>query len=328
MDTTVLGQDGPRITRLGLGCMNLSEGGPRDDDAARRLLLHARDRGITFFDTANRYGNGHNEELLAGTFGDDDGVVIATKVGFHGKAVDPRPVDARPETLRTACDESLARLGRDRLDLWYLHRVDPEVPVEESVGTMAELVAAGKVAQIGICEISPRTLRRAHAVHPVAAVQSEYSLWSRDVEAGTLPACQELGTTFVAYSPLGMGFLAGSIRTAGDTDDARLARSPRLSEENAPRNAALADRLVDIAGDVGCTAAQLSVAWLLHHDPPAVPIPGTTRITHLDDLVDAAEIALPDDVAAELDRVFAPGQVAGDRKHAPGMLLVEDPSES
>lgn len=325
METQPLGRGGPQVSLLGLGCMSLSEE-PRDDAAMQRLLRHAHERGINLFDSANRYGKGHNEELLGRTFTPGT-AVIATKAGFLGKSTDPRPVDARPETLRSSCEASLRRLGSERLDLWYLHRVDPEVPIEESVGVMSELVAEGKVELIGLSEVSPRTLLRAIAVHPIAAVQSEYSLWSRDVEAGVLTACAELGATFVAYSPLGMGFLTGGVRSPEDTADPRLARSPRLREGSAKRNAALADQLVELAGDLGCTSAQVAIAWLLHRQPPVIPIPGTAKIEHLDDLIDAATITLEPDVAATLDQLFAPDQVSGDRKHAPGMALVEDPAD-
>jgi aryl-alcohol dehydrogenase-like predicted oxidoreductase len=315
--------DPASVGRLGLGCMSMSHPGRDEPDSIRSLEL-AVAAGITYFDTADRYGDGHNERLLRDALADvRDQVIIATKAGFVGRHGDPRIVDGRPEHLRAACEASLERLGTDRLDLWTLHRVDPEVPVEESVGTMAELVAEGKVATIGLCEITASTLRRAVAVHPIATLQSEYSLWARDVEAEVLPVCRELGVHFVAYAPLGAGFLTAGLRSKDDLPPAsNLASSPRFDDEHRVRNLALVDALAEFARARGLTPAQVSLAWL-GAQPGVLAIPGSARPEHLNDNLGSMSVDLTASELEELDRIFAHDAVSGERKTAWAMTLVD-----
>ncbi len=317
-----LGADGPELPAMGLGCMSMSHPG-RDHAAALRTIRAAIDRGITFLDTADRYGKGHNERLVGQAVrGRRDGVVLATKVGFVGSPRDPRPVDGSPRHIRRALEGSLARLGGDPVDLLYLHRVDPRVPIEESVGAMAELVSEGLARHIGLSEASPDTLRRAAAVHPVAALQSEYSLWSRDPERETLSLCRELGVTFVAYSPLGVGFLTGAVRRVEDLPRGnRLAKGPRVQPGNLERNLAIVDDLTAMAARKGCTAAQLALAWLIARG--VVPIPGSARLEHLLDNAGALDVVLTADDLTEIDRIAPPGAAAGARKPVDGLALVE-----
>lgn len=312
-----LGVDGPELPRMGLGCMTMSWPG-RDEQESLQTLATALDSGVTLLDTADRYGDGHNERLLSRVLSDRrDEVFLATKVGF-ARSPDGRRVDGRPEHLHAAARASLARLGVDHVDLLYLHRVDPQVPVEDSVGALAELVAAGFAHRIGLSEVGPSTLRAAAAVHPVAALQSEYSLWSREPEADVLPACRELGVAFVAYGPLGKGFLAGALRSAEDVEP-RLARAPRLQAGNLQQNLPLLDGLARIAGRLGCTTAQLSLAWLMARD--AVPIPSSARLAHLTENLGALDVRLDEDDLIELDQVAPRGAAVGARKSPDGMEL-------
>ena len=318
-----LGRTGQSVSALGLGCMGLSEFyGARDDGESLATLEAALAAGIDFFDTADTYGHGHNEELV-GRFlkGKRDRVVLATKFGIVRKpGTYERRVDNSPVYIRAACDASLQRLGVERIDLYYMHRRNPDVPVEESVGAMAELVKAGKVKALGLSEISVDTLRRAHKVHPIAAVQSEYSLWTRDPEQGMLQACAELGVTFVAYSPLGRAFLTGTVSNPDKLPEGDFRKaSPRFQAEALERNNRLVAALETFAAEHKAKPAQVALAWLISKHPHVVPIPGTKRRSYLAENAAAAEIKLNAADIAELDRMFAPGTVAGARYTEEGM---------
>jgi aryl-alcohol dehydrogenase-like predicted oxidoreductase len=318
-----LGRTGQSVSTLGLGCMGMSEFyGVRDDVESLATLEAALAAGIDFFDTADTYGHGHNEELV-GRFlkGRRGTVILATKFGIVRKpGTYERRVDNSPAYIRSACDASLKRLGVEQIDLYYMHRRNPEVPVEDSVGAMAELVKQGKVKALGLSEVSVETLRRAHQVHPIAAVQSEYSLWSRDPEQGMLQACAELGVTFVAYSPLGRAFLTGTVGKTEDLPEGDFRRaSPRFQAEALERNNALVAALEKFASEHTAKPAQIALAWLINKHPHVVPIPGTKRRTYLAENAAAAAIKLNAADIAELDRIFAPGEVAGERYTAEGM---------
>lgn len=323
MTSVLLGGSGLAVSRLGYGCMSLSHE-PRDDANAEQVLRRAFELGVTFFDTADRYGKGHNEELVGRALGDrQDEIVLATKFGFVGPPEDPNGVVGRPDYVKPACDASLRRLGVEIIDLYYLHRVDPTVAIEETVGAMSELVAAGKVRTLGLSEASPATIRRAHAVHPIAALQTEYSLWSREPERAVLATCRELGVTFVAYSPLGIGFLTGAVRQPSDAAGSRLVRSERVESGNLEHNLQLVDGLHTVAGDLGCTPGQLALAWLLAQGLDIVPIPGTRSIAHLEENVGALQVELRPEHLGQLDRIFAPDAPAGRRKSAAGLAIVD-----
>jgi aryl-alcohol dehydrogenase-like predicted oxidoreductase len=321
-----LGQGDLTVSAIGLGCMGMSDFyGATEDARSIAVLNHALDIGINFFDTADMYGVGANERLLAPVLkARRDEVVIATKFGV-ARAEDGTwlGIDGRPEYVRAACDASLRRLGVDHIDLYYQHRVDRNVPIEETVGAMAELVKAGKVRHLGLSEASPETIRRAAAVHPIAALQTEYSLWSRDVEAEILPTCRELGIGLVPYSPLGRGFLTGAIRSADalDANDWRRT-NPRFQGDNLARNLALADAVKALAAQHGATPAQLALAWLLGRGADIVPIPGTRQTARLDENAGAATRAFDAAVLAQLERVLAEHPVAGERYSADGMAAV------
>ena len=301
MQTRQLGTHGPTVSALGLGCMGMSEFyGARDDDESTATIHRALELGVTLLDTSDIYGPHINEELVGRAIADRrDQVVLATKFGVVRDPNDPsvRGIDGSPAYVKARCDDSLRRLGVDHIDLYYQHRVDPETPIEETVGAMAELVEAGKVRHLGLSEASPATLRRASAVHPIAALQTEYSLWSRDPEDEILPTCRELGIGFVAYSPLGRGFLTGAIASIDDLDADDYRRfSPRFQGENFQKNLDLVSEVERLAADKGLTPAQLALAWVLHspahHD--IVPIPGTKRRGRLEENVAAAEVDLSD----------------------------------
>lgn len=311
-----LGKQGLTVSALGLGCMGMSWGyGPTNDEESIATLHEAIDLGVTFFDTAEVYGPYVNETLVGRVLASRrDSVVIATKFGFDirdGKVVD---TDSRPERVREAVEGSLQRLGTSHIDLLYQHRVDPKVPIEETVGAMAELVRQGKVRYLGLSEASPRTIRRAHAVHPIAALQTEYSLWERGAEAEVLPTCRELGIGFVAYSPLGRGFLTGEVKRAEEygMDDARR-NHPRFQGEHFDRNQRLVEIIKEMAVRKGCTPAQIALAWLLHQGPDIVPIPGTKRRSRLRENTAAATVALSSADLDSLARALPPGATAGDR---------------
>ena len=324
MRTVPLGSQGLVVSRIGLGCMGMSHSyGPADDDESIATIRRAVELGVAFIDTADVYGWGHNEELVGRALRPlRDPVVLATKFGNVRDAQGRRDIDASPAHVRRACDASLARLGVEVIDLFYLHRVDTRVAIEDTVGAMAELVHAGKVRYLGLSEAAPATLGRAYAVHPVSALQTEYSLWSRDAEAGALPACRELGVGFVAYSPLGRGFLAGSVASLDELDPGDWRRAhPRFQPGNLERNRALLDRLEAIAAAKGATVSQLSLAWVLARGDDVVPIPGTRRAAHLEANAAALEIELtPADLAA-LDEAAPPGAASGERY--PDMSLVD-----
>ncbi len=317
MKTRRLGKGGPAVSAMGLGCMGMSEFyGPRDEKESVAVIHRALDLGINLLDTADVYGPHTNEELVGRAIrGRRQEVFLATKFGIL-RSADPayRGVCGRPEYVRSACEASLKRLGVDVIDLYYQHRVDPEVPIEETVGAMSRLVQEGKVRFLGLSEAGPQTIRRAHAVHPIAALQSEYSLWTRDHEVGSLPVCRELGIGFVAYSPLGRGFLTGTIPgpEALSADDFRRT-NPRFQEENFRKNLALADRIRQMASDKGCTPAQLALAWVLSRGEDIIPIPGTKRRTWLEENVGALEVTLTEEDRLRLETIAPRGVAAGER---------------
>jgi aryl-alcohol dehydrogenase-like predicted oxidoreductase len=325
MQTRKLGRNGPTVSALGLGCMGMSHAyGETDDDESIATLHRALDLGVTFLDTADQYGPYTNERLVGrGIAGRRDEVFLATKFGIVREPGDfsNTGVNGRPEYVRSSIEGSLERLGVDHVDLYYLHRVDPETPIEETVGAMAQLVQEGKVRYLGLSETSPETLRRACAVHQITALQTEYSLWTRDPEDGVLDACRELGVGFVAYSPLGRGFLTGAIRSADDlsADDWRRT-NPRFQGENFQRNLDLVDEVKHLAAEKDVTPAQLALAWVLAQGDDVVPIPGTRRRTRLEENAGAVDIELTDD---DLRRIGdAVPQVSGDRYPEQMMGLV------
>lgn len=329
MITRQLGHRGPLVSAIGLGCMGMSDfytTGVNEQEAIA-TLHRAVELGVTLFDTADMYGPYTNEELLGRALhGKRENIFLATKFGLV-RSSDPhaRGVNGRPEYVRQSVEGSLKRLDTDYLDLYYQHRIDPQVPVEETIGAMAELVKAGKVRHIGLSEASAETIQRAHAVHPLAAVQSEYSLWSRDPEHnGVLDTCRRLGIAFVAYSPLGRGFLTGELKSPDDfaADDYRRF-SPRFQADNFHRNLALVERVKALAADKHISAAQLALAWVLAQGDHVIPIPGTKQRKYLESNVAAAAVALSGEELAHLDEIFtAEGVVAGDRYAAHTMTLL------
>ena len=303
------------VGAIGLGCMSMSGVyGSGDEQQGAETLLRAVELGVTLFDTANGYGGGDNERLIGRTFRDiRDQVSISTKFGFVFDEGAPK-VDGHPDRVADRCNESLERLATDYIDLYFLHRPDPDVPIEETVGAMARLVEEGKVRHLGLCEVSGGSLRKAHTVHPIAAVQSEYSLWTRDPEPDVLPACEELGVGFVPFSPIGRAMLTGAISSSADFDrnDIRGAM-PRFQGENLDSNLALVAEVESIASELGMQPGQVALAWLLAQGDYIVPIPGTKRIQYLEENVASAEKPLPQDVMDQLDSLFATDNVQGDR---------------
>ncbi|WP_031158497.1 aldo/keto reductase [Streptosporangium roseum] len=325
MNRRRLGQEGPEVSAIGLGCMGMSEFYGAADEAESVEVIHrALDLGVTFLDTADMYGRGHNEELVGRAIKDRrDEVVLATKFGIV-RTEDPahRGIDGSPAYVKKAADASLQRLGVDHIDLYYLHRRDPAVPIEETVGAMGELVAEGKIGRIGLSEVSAETLRKAHATHPIAALQSEYSLFTRGLEEEILPAARELGIALVAYSPISRGLLGGTLAPAGELpDDDFRKHLPRFTGENGARNEALVGEVRRIAEEVGCTPAQLALAWLLTRGEDVIPIPGTKRLRYLEENAAAADVTLTPGQLAALEAAVPTGAALGDRY--PDMSSIE-----
>jgi aryl-alcohol dehydrogenase-like predicted oxidoreductase len=326
MNRRTLGPDGPEVSEIGLGCMGMSAFyGTADESQARATIARALELGCNFLDTSDMYGPHTNERLVGSAIaGRREEVFLATKFGIKLVRADDllrREIDGKPEYVREACEASLQRLGVDHIDLYYQHRVDPNTPIEDTVGAMAELVAAGKVRYLGLSEASAETIRRAHAVHPITAVQSEYSLWTRDVEAEILPALEELGIALVAYSPLGRGFLSGRFSSPDELEESDYRRhGPRFTGENLAHNLTLAERVRELAGERGVTPGQLALAWVLRRGEHIVPIPGTKHVRYLEENRAAAEIELS---AEDVHRIAeALPEAAGDRYDPAGMRSV------
>ena len=326
MQTRTLGRSGPTVSALGLGCMGMSEFyGATNDDESIATIHRALDLGVNLLDTADAYGPHTNERLVGRAIaGRRDEVVLATKFGNVRDPNDPtaRSVNGKPEYVRSACEASLHRLGVDHIDLYYQHRVDPDTPIEETVGAMAELVQEGKIRFIGLSEAAPDTVRRANAVHQITALQTEYSMWTRDPADEILPTCRELGVGFVAYSPLGRGFLTGAIKTVDDLADDDFRRStPRFQGENFQRNLDLVTKVEELAAAKGVTPAQLALAWVLAQGEDIVPIPGTRRIQRLEENVGALEVELTAEDLAEISAALPEG--LGDRYAPQGMATLD-----
>lgn len=327
MELRQLGRDGPKVSAIGLGCMGMSAFyGPRDETEAVATIERAVERGVTFFDTADVYGFGDNERLVGRVLKPvRDSVIIATKFGNTWNDRGERTgINGRPDYVRAACEASLQRLGVEVIDLYYQHRVDPATPIEETVGAMADLVRAGKVRWLGLSEAAAATIRRAHAVHPITALQTEYSLWSRDPEREIIATTRALGIGFVPYSPLGRGFLAGRFRSPDDlTPDDFRRNSPRFRAENFARNLDLVAKLGEIARRKGCTPGQLALAWVLAQGDDMVPIPGTKRRSYLEENIGAVEVRLSAAECAEIDRALPAASIQGERYAPEGMAAVD-----
>ncbi|ARX82226.1 aldo/keto reductase [Streptomyces alboflavus] len=315
------------VSAQGLGCMGMSDAYGTSDDATSIATVHrALDLGVTLLDTSDYYGNGHNEELLGRALAGHrrEQAVLATKFGFANRLGEPTRIRGDAAYVREACDASLRRLGVDHIDLYYVHRVDPDVPIEETVGAMAELVAAGKVRHLGLSEASARTIRRAHAVHPIAALQSEWSLWTRDLQDEIAPVCRELGIGVVPFSPLGRGFLTGRLTSVDSLEEGDMRRTqPRFADGNLKRNLAIVDALNDLAARRGVTAGQLALAWVQHRGDDVVPIPGTRRQKYLEENVAAATLELSADELAAIEAAAPADRVAGTRYDENSLSIVD-----
>ena len=316
-----LGQNGPQVSAIGLGCMGMVGWyGTRDDKEARATLDLAIDRGVNFLDTADIYQGGENEKFVAASIaGKRDKVFIATKFGFQRSEDGTLTFNGRPDYLRAACEASLKRLGIDTIDLYYAHRVDPDVAIEETVGEMSRLKEEGKIRHLGLSEASATSIRRAQATHPIAALQSEYSLWTRDPEGEILDTCRELGIAFVPYSPLGRGFLTGKLAIEDLPDDDNRRQNPRFEAENAARNMELVRRIRTLAEQKNCTAPQLALAWLLAQGDDIISIPGTKKRKYLEENLAALDVTLTAEDLARIDRDLSPGSAAGER-YPPAMM--------
>jgi aryl-alcohol dehydrogenase-like predicted oxidoreductase len=321
-----LGANGPEVSAIGLGCMGMSEFyGSGNEQESIATIHHALDRGVTFLDTADMYGWGKNEELVGKAIADRrDSVFLATKFGnVRGPAGEFLGVRGDPEYVRSACEASLKRLNIDVIDLYYQHRVDTKIPIEDTVGEMVRLKEEGKIRFLGLSEAAPQTIRRAAAVHEITAVQTELSLWSRDAEADVLPTVRELGIGYVAYSPLGRGFLSGRFKSPDDFPDDDFRKfHPRFQGENFEKNIQLVREVEKMAEEKGCTTAQLALAWVLAQGEDVVPIPGTKHVRYLDENIGALEVKLSDEDLKRLDEILPPGAAAGERYHARGMETV------
>jgi aryl-alcohol dehydrogenase-like predicted oxidoreductase len=330
MDQRKLGTQGLIVSAMGLGCMGMSEFyGQADEQQSVATVHRALELGVNFLDTSDMYGRGHNEELLRKAIAGKRGeFVLATKFGvLRGDDGSFTGVSGKPDYVRTACEGSLRRLGVDHIDLYYQHRVDKEVPIEDTVGEMSRLVEEGKVLYLGMSEAGPDTLRRASSVYPISALQTEYSLWSRDPEEMIIPTCRELGIGFVPYSPLGRAFLAGKVKDQegfAKEGDARVARFPRFQGENFEKNMKLLSGLMDVAKSKGSTSGQLALAWVMAQGDDMAPIPGTTKIKHLEENTAASGIYLSEDELMELADLFPPGAAAGDRYFEHGMKMIDN----
>jgi aryl-alcohol dehydrogenase-like predicted oxidoreductase len=324
--TRRLGKNGPEVSAIGLGCMGMSEFyGAGDETESIATIHHAIDRGVTFLDTADMYGVGKNEELVGRAIRDRRGeVFLATKFGnVRGPNGEFLGVDGSPDYVRSACEASLKRLRVEAIDLYYQHRVDTEVPIEDTVGAMARLKEEGKIRFLGLSEAAPNTIRKAHATHPIAAVQTELSLWSRDAEAEVLPTVRELGIGYVAYSPLGRGFLSGRFKSPADFPEGDFRKNhPRFQGENFAKNIELVHEVEAMAKEKGCTTAQLALAWVLAQGEDIVPIPGTKHVRYLDENIGALDVSLTREDLDRLDAILPPGAAAGTRYPERGMASV------